>query len=269
MRCRIGRPGELRELSGSRIGSGRGGHPRVRVRSCRILESLRETDDDVTRIEVHQLGDPEVRRQLLGPMIQVVGEAYASPEETATGILERNNRCYLSRRDSGEVDGVACCSWGELTVDGEARKALRMGMVRASNYAIYALVRRLLVDAWAWQREVGKVIAWGRTANPQILFVLDSVFADFNPGLDGEYDPDQLPIARAIQELYHYSGPNDHPFILRRIAKHRYAARYRVGTESFLKRHRVPLFERHDVRESEGDRVIYCFRLKRRQTKKP
>jgi hypothetical protein len=219
----------------------------------------------VPRIVAHHLADAEDRERQLPRMVELLGGTYEDPEETARGILERNDHCYFAEHDDGRVVGMACCAWSELTVAGEVRKAVRLGMLRADNLASWALCRRLVEDAVVWQREVGKVIVWGRTATPQILVLLAAFFADLNPRLDGGYDEGRVPIARAIRQLHPQAGPEDHPFILRGVAGHRYATAHQTHSAGFAERHKVEIFDRFRIDESAGDRIVYCSRLARRK----
>ncbi|HVR97589.1 MAG TPA: hypothetical protein VMW27_13305 [Thermoanaerobaculia bacterium] len=217
------------------------------------------------RIVAYQIENADDRQRLLPRMVAALGAAYEAPEPTALGILERNDHCYFAEHNDGRTAGVVCCSWSELTVDGEVRKAVRLGMLRADSLASWALCRRLVEDACVWQRQVGKVIVWGRTASPKILVLLAAFFADLNPRLDGGYDEGRVPVARAIRQLHPEAGPEDHPFILRGVAGHRYSPSYQTLPSSFVERHKVEIFDRYRIDEAAGDRIVYCSRLARRK----
>jgi hypothetical protein len=136
---------------------------------------------------------------------------------------------------------------------------------RKNSGIVRRLFRQLTSDGQVFEANAGReVVMFGTLATPSSFHGVHTTWRDAQPSLDGHFAPAEAQLAHRIAAWLGAAPPSRHPFVLHGYATGtRYSAAERERIESLIKRYDFRLFERLNLDERSGDRLIITCRLPR------
>ncbi|GGD61653.1 hypothetical protein GCM10011514_27130 [Emticicia aquatilis] len=188
-------------------------------------------------------------------MFKMAAPYYIDSTQIVLEELNNNNEVYLAK-----VDGkMAAFFMVNSNIWNENVSYTYLGLscsdenIKGIATVLYTL---FTIDSYRTKNN-SKSILYGTTASPIVLFTLPKIWDNVKPTLQGKYDLlDKINIEK-IKTLKGYSKYNEnHPFILKGIAKARYSKAENLRINEFAKKYDVTILEQLGIREEEGDRLL-------------
>lgn len=194
------------------------------------------------KLEIYQLAEP----YYLNPKKIVFDELFANEDIYLAKYAKRIVAYFMVKFDLTDSDfstvylGLSCSSE-------EVRKI-----------ASYLYIN-FTTDAQNIESQIGrKLVLYGTTATPIVLYTLPKIWDNVRPDLYGNYKPNDYEIIMKIKKskwgIKQISGA--HPFVLKGVAEARYSDKEISRINQFSKTQNFTLFEELGIKESEGDRLL-------------
>jgi hypothetical protein len=206
-------------------------------------------------------GNPAVRSEIAA----IVAPSYIEGDSRLDSEIDHCDTLYVSRDERGELISFFMTALGSLDVGGRIVPALYTGLCatrqdRKNCGRIVKLINYCMYESQEWQRQERRKLAiWGTTASPSVYLIIQSVFANVRPRLDGGYCPDSAEIARGVQRRFGRDlAADSHPFVLPRFATGvRYTDLERTRIAAVCRSKRFSLYTDLGIEEARGDRLLF------------
>ena len=179
--------------------------------------------------------------------------------------FERRDTLYFLQGEHGEVLRFFLVSWESLEINGRQVPALNAGLTAArpdqkGMGGPLRLYRHVVSEAQEWEQlHHQRLIVWGMTATPVVLFIARKVFANLQPSVDGMYSAESGQVARAVRRRVGASEiSGSHPFVFRGlVAGVRYRAEERRRVAAVCRTTEFTWFDQLRIDEAVGDRLLF------------
>jgi hypothetical protein len=206
------------------------------------------------------LEDSSIRNSIL----EITQESYSNPSVLLEQEFEKNNEIYMSFSSDERLDAFFMVGWSKLLLNARYVDCVFLGLsaVRAERKGgslAVRLYRAFFSDADAVSMSSGLPVAWWfHTASPIVAGVMWRIASDIGPRMDGHLSISQQQLLTSIQAKHDFTRHRDVeiPFVLRGIAKARYAPLEVARLDSRRARQESPL-EKWRVDEAAGDRALF------------
>jgi hypothetical protein len=209
------------------------------------------------------LNDSNHRRAIEG----ITSSSYSNPDILLEQEFVKNNQIYLSMSENGQVDAFFMVGWSTLPFQDHNIDCVFLGLSAAKaehkgTRLVPSLYNRFFLDARCRARDTGRAVAWWfHTASPIVAGLMWRLADGISPSPEGQMSDEQAVLLNAIQEKHGFLKYRDKsaPYVLRRIAKARYAPSETARLTARSGR-RPSLLDLLQVREDQGDRLIFVGR---------
>ena len=223
------------------------------------MEIIRETKavKDLTNSEIEKI-------------FFVTKPYYNDPSYVLDRELKHNSHIYLIRDTMGNILSFFMVCWEKHQISNNEEDCVYLGLScanqsnqekRFASRVYYYFTE----DAYNYeQKNNKKLILYGTTATPVVLFMLSKIWDNVKPELDGNYSRHDKEIIDEIKKstgLCKFSSEH-HPFILKAVAKD---TKYSTDEENRLKefefRKNITIFKKLNINESNGDRLLITCKV--------
>ena len=197
---------------------------------------------------------------------EITQQNYANAPVLLEQECRKNNQIYLHRDDDCKIDGFFMVGWD--TVAGIKGKTVFLGLSSVAQTAKSKgiggnLYRSFFKDAAEHAgNNAETVVWWFHTATPIVANAFWKIAPHVAPTPNGEYTAQDALDIGLIKSRYGMAsfGQDNHPFVLRRYAKARYADDEvkRLGSLVGQGEH---LLNRLSIDERNGDRMLFLGRV--------
>ncbi|MFT3947816.1 MAG: hypothetical protein QM763_12680 [Agriterribacter sp.] len=197
-------------------------------------------------------------------ILSLVKPSYVDP----TSLLERefanNDTIYLIRYESTNLVAFFMTgddSFEDITVTYMGLSAVRheyknsgvgkqvyMAQIEDSLH----LQEKMQTDIWCW----------GTTATPSAFFSIHKLWEYTSPDINFYYSNEALNLAHKICDRHRYEFIPNNPFVLKNVAKKtKYSDSERKRIAEFIEKKNFGLFDKLNINEESGDRLLMVFKL--------
>jgi hypothetical protein len=200
-------------------------------------------------------------------LIHEISSLLAPSYENHRPLLERelakNTHGYLGYSEAGALVAFFLVGWGA-----PVSEMIYLGLsasreTEKGTGAALRLYLRFLEDARQDEQARNcRFELWMTTAHPMVWAIINRIFAEVTPAMDGSFSSTDSIRARQLRSYMGVDQNTDNPFRLGLIASDtRYSEREAMRCADANARLQTDIFEKYDIREARGDRLLTMARV--------